>query len=217
MGGCASKDGVQEGQKVKAPTFPAGTATTRTDYKEHSTAESLEDCNTFFKEDTKSSLSKNLTQEIWNEYKDQSCAAGVSFKVCVFSGVANLDSGIGLYAGSHDSYRKFNKLFDKVIWEYHGHAPDAKHVSCMDATGLKNADFGEDASMIVSTRIRVGRNLADYPLGPGVTKEQREEIMNKVVEACGKFEGDLAGKFYPLEGMNEEDRQQLVNDHFLFK
>jgi len=25
--------------------------------------------------------------------------------------------------------------------------------------------------MIVSTRIRVGRNLAEYPLGPGLTKE----------------------------------------------
>jgi len=29
--------------------------------------------------------------------------------------------------------------------------------------------------------------------------------MNKVVEACGKFEGDLKGKFYPLEGMSTED------------
>ncbi len=29
----------------------------------------------------------------------------------------------------------------------------------------------EDAKMIKSTRIRVGRNLADYPLGPGLTKE----------------------------------------------
>jgi hypothetical protein len=30
---------------------------------------------------------------------------------------------------------------------------------------------GSDASMIVSTRIRVGRNLADFPLGPGISKE----------------------------------------------
>ena len=28
--------------------------------------------------------------------------------------------------------------------------------------------------------------------------------MNKVVTACNTFEGDLAGTFYPLEGMNEE-------------
>jgi hypothetical protein len=31
----------------------------------------------------------------------------------------------------------------------------------------------EDAKMIRSTRIRVGRNLADFPLGPGLSREQR--------------------------------------------
>merc|ERR1719362_1114806 len=41
--------------------------------------------------------------------------------------------------------------------------------------------------------------------------------MNKVVEACGKFEGDLEGKFYPLKGMSAEDQNQLIADHFLFK
>jgi hypothetical protein len=42
----------------------------------------------------------------------------------------------------------------------------------MSAAGLENADFSEaDSAMVNSTRIRVGRNLADYPLGPGVTKE----------------------------------------------
>ena len=138
----------------------------------HDTAESLEDLKTFFKPDTNSAISRNLTQEIWDEYKDQSCKAGVTFKTCCFSGVANQDSGIGLYAGSHDSYTTFSKLFDKVIEEYHGHKADAKHVSDMNAEGLENADFNEDDSaMVNSTRIRVGRNLADYPLGPGVTKE----------------------------------------------
>jgi hypothetical protein len=29
----------------------------------------------------------------------------------------------------------------------------------------------EDSNMIVSTRIRVGRNLAEFPLGPGISKE----------------------------------------------
>ena len=211
MGGCTSKDGVSS-------AAAKGTPSTRAAYKEHESAESLEDVNCFFKPETDSALSRNLTQEIWTEYKDQSCSSGVSFKTCCFSGVANLDSGIGLYAGSHASYAKFSKLFDKVVEEYHGHGPKAKHVSCMDASGLKNAEFAEaDAAMVASTRIRVGRNLAGYPLGPGVSKEQRLEIMNKVVEACGKFEGDLAGTFYPLEGMSEDVRQQLVADHFLFK
>ena len=75
----------------------------------------------------------------------------------------------------------------------------------MNAEGLTNADFSEeDSAMVNSTRIRVGRNLAGYPLGPGVSKEQRLEIMNKVVTACETFEGDLKGTFYPLEGMSPE-------------
>jgi len=41
--------------------------------------------------------------------------------------------------------------------------------------------------------------------------------MAKVVEACGKFEGDLKGTFYPLEGMDEAVSKQLIDDHFLFK
>ena len=71
--------------------------------------------------------------------------------------------------------------------------------------------------MIKSTRIRVGRNLKGYPLGPGVSKEQRLDIMKKVVEACDKFDGDLNGKFYPLEGMDKKTQDQLIADHFLFK
>ena len=126
--------------------------------------------------------------------------------------------GIGLYAGSHSSYKKFNKLFDRVIEEYHGHGPDASHVSCMESEGLENAEFSEeDAAMVNSTRIRVGRNLADYPLGPGVTKEQRLAIMDAVVKATEVFDEDLKGTFYPLEGMDKATQDQLINDHFLFK
>jgi len=75
----------------------------------------------------------------------------------------------------------------------------------MDAEKLTNADFSEeDAALILSTRVRVARNMADYPLGPGVSKEQRLEIMNYVIAACEKFEGDLKGQFHKLEGMDTE-------------
>ncbi len=88
----------------------------------------------------------------------------------------------------------------------------------MTSAGITNADFTEeDSAMVVSTRIRVGRNLAGYPLGPGVSKVQRDEIMSKVVAACKTFEGDLAGTFYPLDGMTKETQQSLIDDHFLFK
>lgn len=105
-----------------------------------------------------------------------------------------------------------------MIETYHGHSKDAVHVSDMDPSSLKCPPLPEDeAAMIVSTRIRVGRNLDGYPLGPGVTKEQRIEIMHRVVDACKTFPGDLAGKFYSLESLSDKEKEQLVADHFLFK
>ena len=61
--------------------------------------------------------------------------------------------------------------------------------------------------MFVSiTRIEVRRNLKNFPLGAGVTKEQRDEIMNLVIRACESFEGELAGNFHSLDSIKDEDR-----------
>jgi creatine kinase/arginine kinase len=59
--------------------------------------------------------------------------------------------------------------------------------------------------MILSTRIRVGRNLAEFPLGPGISKEQRDKVEEIVSGVLSKFEGELSGKYYPLKGMSPED------------
>lgn len=126
---------------------------------------------------TKSSVARFMTEEVFNEYKGKKDKAGVPFELMVLSGCQNVDSGIGVYAGSHDSYTTFDKLFDAVIEDYHKHKKTDKHVSNMNYKELDCPPFSEvEAGMILSTRIRVGRNLADYPLGPGISKEQRNEV-----------------------------------------
>jgi len=116
-------------------------------------------------------LCKHLTQDMWEELKDTKDESGVPFKLCIISGCQNVDSGIGIYAGSHSSYKVFAPLFDPVIESYHNHSKTAKHVSDMDASSLKCPPLPQDeADFIISTRIRVGRNLEGYPLGPGITK-----------------------------------------------
>merc|ERR1711922_63022 len=37
-----------------------------------------------------------------------------------------------------------------------------------------------------------------------------------MISAVQNFPADLAGNYYPLTGMDEKVRQQLVDDHFLF-
>jgi hypothetical protein len=78
---------------------------------------------------TKSLLSKLLTRDIWQKYKYQKDKCNFTFKEAIFSGAKNVDSGIGVYAGCHQSYAEFSDLFDKVIETYHGHKKTDRHIA----------------------------------------------------------------------------------------
>ena len=88
------------------------------------------------------------------------------------------------------------------------------HTSDMDVDKLQGNIDPE--APVKSTRIRVGRSIAGFGLSPGITKEQRIEVESLMKKAFQKLTGDLAGTYYPLEGMDEAVRQKLVDDHFLF-
>jgi hypothetical protein len=83
---------------------------------------------------TKSLVSKYVTPERFNKFQGQKDKAGVSFEQMILSGCQNIDSGIGIYAGSHDTYTTFAEVFDDVILDYHGHNKTDKHISNMDHT-----------------------------------------------------------------------------------
>merc|ERR1739840_77026 len=84
----------------------------------------------------------------------------------------------------------------------------------MDAEKIKG-NIGADVP-VHSTRIRVGRNVDGFGLSPGITKQQRIDLEKAFSSALKNLTGDLAGSYYPLTGMDEAVRQQLVDDHFLF-
>merc|ERR1712043_152033 len=88
------------------------------------------------------------------------------------------------------------------------------HVSDMDVEKIKG-NVADDVP-VHSVRIRVGRSIDGFGLSPGITKEQRVGVENLMKNATATFSGDLSGKYYPLTGMDEKVRQQLVDDHFLF-
>ena len=172
----------------------------------------------YFPTGTSSLLQKCLTKDIWEKCKDRRDKFGFTFRQCIFSGSKWTNSGVGVYAGSHDSYYAFAPFMDKIIESYHGHKPSDKHLSSMDVNELKCPPFPADEDkMINSTRIRVARNLAAYPLGTNVSREQRLEIEKLVTSALAEFTGDLKGKYYSLATMTESEKKQLIADHFLFK
>merc|ERR1712150_309220 len=120
----------------------------------------------------------------------------------------------GMYAGDEDSYLDFAEIFDPLICEYHGLPAGFKHVSDMDVEKIKG-NVADDVP-VHSCRIRVGRSIDGFGLSPGITKEQRVGVENLMKKAFANLKGDLAGTYFPLTGMDEKVRQQLVDDHFLF-
>lgn len=124
----------------------------------------------YFPTGTKSLLCQCMTPDVWEKMKDSKDKYGFTFKQAIFSGSKWTESGVGVYAGSHDSYYAFAPLFDKIIQNYHGHSKTDKHKSDMDYTKLKCPKFPTDEDqMINSVRIRVGRNLDGYPMGANNT------------------------------------------------
>ncbi|KAH9600733.1 ATP:guanido phosphotransferase [Trypanosoma melophagium] len=163
-------------------------------------------------------LKKHLTKKVFDELKGQKTSLGATLMDVIQSGVANLDSGIGLYAPDAESYKVFAALFDPVIEEYHqGFKPSDKQPP-KDFGDLSTlVDLDPDNKYIVSTRVRCARNLDGYPFNPLLKKEQYEEIEARVKAQLETMTGELQGKYYPLTGMDKETQNKLIQDHFLFK
>ncbi len=170
-----------------------------------------------FTTEHKSLMAKYLTKELFEQLKDKKTKNGFTLSDIINSGVQNPDSGIGAYAGDVESYKLFAPFFDAIIEDYHGFKKDDKHQTNLNIDDLNAQNPDEENKYILSTRIRVGRNLENFPLGTNISNTQRDEVENIVSEALSSFSDDLAGQYYPLDGMSEDIKQTLIEDHFLFK
>merc|ERR1712032_1427070 len=160
-------------------------------------------------------VAKHVTKDKWNLLKGiETKTSGFTLIQAIACAVEFDNQHCGIYAGDWDSYKDFAPVFDPIIQEYHGISANSKHTSDMDA-GKINGNINSDVP-VHSARIRVGRSIDGFGLSPGITKEQRVGVGNLMKNATATFSGYLAGKYYPLTGMDEAVRQQLVDDHFLF-
>merc|ERR1712222_166709 len=164
---------------------------------------------------THSLVAKYVTKPIWDKLsRAVTKTSGFTLAQAIACATEFDNQHYGIYAGDWDSYKVFADVFDPLLQEYHGISADATHTSDMDVNKIKgNVD---PAAPVHSCRIRVGRSIDGFGLSPGITKEQRVGVENLMKKATATFSGDLAGKYYPLTGMDEKVRQQLVDDHFLF-
>merc|ERR1712111_106778 len=160
-------------------------------------------------------VAKYVTQPIWEKLsRAVTATSGFTLAQAIACAVEFDNQHCGIYAGDWDSYKVFSDVFDPIIQDYHGISADSKHTSDMDVTKIQGNIDG--SAPVHSTRIRVGRSIDGFGLSPGITKDQRLAVETLMKSAFGKLSGELAGTYFPLTGMSEQVRQQLVDDHFLF-
>ena len=123
----------------------------------------------------------------------------------------------GVRVGDMECYKVFAEVFDPIIQEYHGiHSRDPiRHVTdrdCSKVTGIIDGD-----ARIISTRIRVARNVDGFCLPPAIKRKNRVEFEDMMRNIFRNLDGDLAGSYHSLFEMNEKKKEKLINDHFLFQ
>lgn len=159
---------------------------------------------------------KFLPADCWAWFQKKT-RFGSTIVDCVRSAVENPDSSVGLYAPDPECYDQFPEIFWPVISDYHK----------VNASSLKSVhDFGDPnllaelekkyADSIVSTRIRVGRTIKGYPMGPKLSRESREEIENLMLDAFKELTDDLYGDYFKLSEISNEERNNLIESHLMY-
>ncbi len=161
-------------------------------------------------------MKKHCSEVVQMQLKDVVTPHGWTLQKAIQSGIDNPDSSIGLYAGDPESYTMLAPLFDPVIKEYHNYDMSG-HTSNLSLLGLPIENLDPEGNYVVSTRIRVGRNFAKYAFPSAISAEDRASMEGEIIAVLESLTGDLKGTYYKLDGMTDEVRQKLVEDHFLFK
>lgn len=165
-------------------------------------------------------LKRHLTPAVYEALKEKETPEGVSLYDVIKVGVQAPICKLGVIALDPESYTVFAPLFDPIIEAYHaGYRLASGHPRDLDPSHLGEAaaDPDPESEYVESTRIRVARNLRGFPLPGRLSTGQRKDVERSVVAALSSLKGDLAGKYYPLEDMDDEMRVALEKEHFLFR
>lgn len=74
---------------------------------------------------------------------------------------------------------------------------------------------GPDSDIVVSSRIRLARNLAGYPFLSKMTTEQQREVVEKVETSVRKISELSEAYYFKSSQMTEVDRQFLLERHLI--
>ncbi len=169
-------------------------------------------------------MAQVCTEPIWQRYKNKVSSGPAKWTLAraINTGVRYPESFVGCHAGDKESYDDFKDFFYPLIERYHqGFAisAGAAHVSDMSPWRITTDLSMAAQNKIISTRIRVARNLSMFPLNPGGSLQSRLDIaalLERVYDRLS-YDSNLAGAFLRHTTMSNRQRNKLIEDRFLFR
>lgn len=157
---------------------------------------------------------KHLTEAYWLKAKDLQTKSGCTLQSMLRSGVENRDSEIGIYAGDADCYEIFVGLLGPLLADFHGLEGEPFHVTTPTDSAI--GDWNLNGREILSSRIRVARNLQGYPFTPQITAPQRAEVEAAVAPVLTSLPGPWAGTYFSYAKMDSDQRGALLKQKLFF-
>lgn len=121
------------------------------------------------------------------------------------SGLQWPGSAIGIYAPDAQSYDVFHDLFDPVLARLQ--APwltDRSDLACLNPAA------------VVSTRIRMARNLAGHVFPAGMSRSERLQADEKIRDACRHLMTDFGGTITQLKDIAAQQLGTLISSQLAF-
>lgn len=162
-------------------------------------------------------LKKHLTEEIFEKIKKRITPTYKSSLLdCIQAGLENPDCNVGVFAACPESYTTFSELFDKIIADIHGFTEFKPHPPICYGNGCDFPDLDPEQKFVVSTSIRCGRSLKDFPFNPKMSRCNYVQVQDILVGALRNLCCEHKGKYFPLFEMDDCCQEKLVRENILF-
>jgi len=184
-------------------------------------------------------LAKYLTIDLYEKLKNLKTKNWCNLDQLISSNLENPDSWIWIYAWDADSYKVFSEIFNPIIEEYHNlnwklNDENFKQIFDFDS---KKLDFEIPENFdkyVISSRIRTARNLENFSFWLNLKNSERnkiEEIFKNIFEKNFSEDGKnlncvkkiswinkkIYWKYFSLKNFSEEEKNNLIKNHLLFK
>ena len=170
----------------------------------------------FINSSSTSLVHRHLTMETFLQLEHTRTPAQASLGDQIQSGLANLDSSIGMYASDTEAYTYFSLLYNPVIRDYHGLVGKLRQPPVYWGDFRDIGQFSRVGDPVVSTRVRIARSVEGFPFNSKMTIDDYLTLEQTAMTAFSSLTGSLAGTYLSLASLSDTERQDLIEQHLLF-